>query len=280
MRLGIRAHDLGRFGAAELARRVARAGFTAVQLAPRKALVGWESQRADPVGCGAAREVAAAFARHGVEIAVVGCYINSIHPDEQTRESLLEHFVDHLRLAREFGCGLVALESGSVNADYSPHPANHQPPAFAALLASLSRLVNAAERLGVCVGLEAVTTHPVATPQAMQRVLAAIPSPNLRVVFDPVNLLSAATAGEQGQIVAESLKLFGDRIAVVHAKDFVVDAGAMKVVPAGQGELDYAPIIEFVRARGGEVPVLLEEVAPEGVAASGGFLRRKWEATL
>jgi len=275
LRLGVRAHDFGRMPAGELAARIAAGGFSCVQLALNKAVAGLDLRAGDLNG-ELAREIGCAFGLHGVGIEALGCYVNPIHPDLKTRAVLLEFFKDHLRFARDFGCGIVALESGSVNADYSPHPANQGEAAFQAMLASLSELVAAAENFDVVVGLEAVTSHTVSTPQKMRRVLDEIASDNLRVVLDPVNLLSAENFREQSRVVAEALDLFGERVAAVHAKDFALENGALKTVPAGRGRLDYAPVLDFVRTRQPGISVLLEEAGENVAGGCADFLQRNF----
>ena len=277
--LGVRAHDFGCDTAERLAARIAAQGFSGVQLALNKAISGLNLQAGD-LTAELAREIGVAFARHGVGIEVLGCYINPIHPDLVTRKKLLAYFKDHLRFARDFGCGIVALESGSVNTDYSPHPANHGEAAFQEMLASISELVAEAERFGVCVGFEAVHCHTVSTAQKMRRVLDNIGSKYLRVVFDAANLLSPESFREQARIVSDSLDLLGDHIAVVHAKDFIFESGALKTVPAGRGELNFAPVLEFVRSQKSGVSVLLEEAGEQAAPAAAVFLRKQFEEIL
>jgi len=271
LRLGVRAHDFGRAPADELAARIAASGFSCVQLALNKAITGLNLQ-AGELTADLARNIGGAFARQGVAIEVLGCYVNPIYPDLKIRRTLLDYFKDHLRFAREFGCGLVALESGSVNAEYLPHPANHGDEAFGAMLNSLSELVTEAERCGVSVGLEAVAAHTVSSAQKMRRVLDIIGSKNLKVVFDQVNLLSRENAGEQARVIPEALQLLGDDIAVFHAKDFVLENGTLKTVPAGRGQLDYVPVLQFIRSRKPGLAILLEEAGPEVAGLSAQFL--------
>ena len=249
-----------------------------MQLALNKAIAGLNLQPGD-LNEELAREIAWSFARHDVGIEVLGCYINPIHPDLKTRAALLQFFKDHLRCARAFGCGLVALESGSVNADYSPHAANHGEAAFAAMLASLAELVAEAEQHGVCVGLEAVTAHTVSSSRKLRRVLDAIRSRHLRVVFDPVNLLTPENIGEQAYVFAEAFDLLGDEIAVVHAKDVVPEHGAMRTVPAGQGALDYFRLLQLLAETKppGEKPppILLEEADATAADECLNFLKMR-----
>ena len=270
----MRAHDLGRFPPEELARRVAAEGLDGVQLALGKAIEGLEMAPGvlDP---GMASSIGAAFARNRVRIEVLGCYINPIHPDPEARRSLLGLFKEHLRHARGFGCNLVALESGSLNADYSPHPGNGGESAFQELLGSMDELVAEAELCGVVVGIEAVTSHVVSTPEKMRRLLDAIPSPHLQVVYDAVNLLSLGNCLEHRDIMRRSFDQFGDRIAVAHLKDFRIADGRLAVCPAGTGLLDFGLLLSGLAAGRPGIPLLLEETGPEHVAGCAGFIRNK-----
>jgi len=264
IRIGVRAHDFGRMSPDELASRIAAKGLTCVQLALNKAIAGLDLQAGDMTP-GLAFHVGQAFQRNGVQIAVLGCYINPIHPDPAVREGLLAFFKDHLRYARDFGCGLVGLETGSVNADYSPHPDNQGEAAFQQMLASISELVQEAQRFGVVVGIEAVTSHTVSTPARMRRVLDTICSNNLQVIFDPVNLISLENHRDQDRIIRESFDLFGDRIAVVHAKDFTIQDGAYRQVRTGQGRLNYRLLLDWVQKRKPGISILLEEADEQTV---------------
>jgi len=274
LRLGVRAHDCGRLGAQELAAKIAAAGLVCTQLALGKAIAGLDL-KPGVLNPGLAFDIGQAFARHGVQIAVLGCYINPIHPDPATRAALLGLFKEHLRFARDFGCGLVALETGSVNADYSPHPDNHGEAAFQTSLASIAELVAEAEKFGVLVGIEAVTSHVVSTPAKMRRMLDAVASNNLQVVFDPVNLLSAENCPAQDRIVQESFDLWGDRIVAVHAKDFVCENGTLQFRPVGRGQLNHDLVLDLVRRHKPGISILLEETTPQTVAECVEFLRGK-----
>ena len=205
MMLGVRAHDFGRFPAGD-SRAKLPAGLTCVQLALSKAIAGVELAPG-MLNPGLAFHIGRAFHRHNVQIAVLGCYINPIHPDPKTRRALLGLFKEHLRYARDFGCGLVALETGSVNADYSFHSDNHGERAFQQLLESIGELVAEAEKFGVLVGIEGVTRHVVSTPAKMKTVLDTIQSNNLQVVFDPVNLLSVDNCQDPDRVIQESFEL-------------------------------------------------------------------------
>ena len=92
------------------------------------------------------------------------------------------------------------------------------------------------------------------------------------VRIDQVNLLSRENAGEQARVIPEALQLLGDDIAVFHAKDFVLENGTLKTVPAGRGQLDYVPVLQFIRSRKPGLAILLEEAGPEVAGLSAQFL--------
>ena len=271
IRIGVRAHDFGCLPARELAAKIAAQHLVCAQLALGKAIAGF-NLKPGALNPGLAFEIGRAFQEHGVQIAVLGCYVNPIHPDPTTRKSLLGLFKEHLRYARDFGNGLVALETGSVNADYSPHPENHGEAAFQQSLASIAELVAEAEHFGVIVGIEAVTSHVVSTPQKMRRMLDSVASNNLQVVFDPVNLLSLENHHAQERVIGESLELFGDRIAVIHAKDFVAENGRFTSASAGLGALRHDLVMKFAVQEKPGISILLEDTSEQTVQDSRQFL--------
>jgi L-ribulose-5-phosphate 3-epimerase len=272
IRIGVRAHDFGRLSAGELAAKIAAKHLVCAQLALGKAIAGF-TLKPGALNPGLAFDIGKAFQQHGVQIAVLGCYVNPIHPDPTTRQSLLGLFKEHLRYARDFGNGLVALETGSINADYAPHPENHGESAFQQSLSSIAELVAEAEQFGVIVGIEAVTSHVVSTPQKMKRMLDAVASNNLQVVFDPVNLLSLDNHLAQERVIGESLELFGDRIAIIHAKDFVVDNGQFKCTSAGLGKLRHDLVMKFAVEQKPGISIVLEDTNEQTAQDSRQFLR-------
>ena len=271
--LGARAHDFGKLPADQLAEKIAAKGLTSVQLALAKAIDGINSDTGG-LSPGLATRVRDAFQRHGVRIAVLGCYVNLVHPDPAERRQLLARFKEHLRFARDFGCSVVATETASLNADWSPHPDNGGETAFRTAIESIGELVAVAEKFGVFVCIEGVAHHVMSTPQRLRRMLDTITSPNLQVLFDPVNLLSKDNWQEQDRVIRESFDLFGDRIVIVHAKDFKLEAGVPKPEVIGRGRFDFALLASLLQARKSGIDVLLEETTPATIDESIAHVRR------
>lgn len=272
MRLGVRAHDFGKLPVEELAGRIAGKGFSCVQLAPPKAIAGFDTDlgRLSP---GFACHVKEAFQRQHLQIAVLGCYINLADPDAGQRQRQLARFKEYLRHARDFGCSVVGTETGSVNPDFSFHPGNRSEEAFQTVLGSVREMVAEAERFGVFVGIEGVERYVISDPPRIRRLIDGIGSNNLQIIFDPVNLLSVENYHRQDAIITESFELFGDKIAILHAKDFVVEGGSLRSVLSGQGMLNYGLLMDLIKARKPYINILMEDTHPETVEDGVRFLR-------
>jgi L-ribulose-5-phosphate 3-epimerase len=273
MRIGVRAHDFGKLPADELTKRIAAKGLASVQLNVGAAVAGFDMKP----GClspGLADFVGRAFDRAGVRIAVLSCYVNPIHPDPAVRAGNLSQFKEIVRYARDFRSSIVALESGSLNADYSPHPDNHTDRAFKQTVAGLTELVREAEKFGVIVGIEGVTSHVLGTPELMRRALDAVASQNLQVIYDPVNLITAENYKNQRGVMEKVFELYGDRLAVIHAKDFVAEGNGIKPVHCGRGVLDFPFLLGLLKQRKPYIDILLEGVPEETVDECMAFLNR------
>lgn len=272
--LGVRAHDFGKLPAPVLADKIASHGLGGIQLALAKAIDGINSDTG-ALSPGLAGHLRSTFAKRDIHVAVLGCYVNICHPDAAERAQLIARFKEHLRFARDFGTSIVATETASLNADWSYHPDNGSEGAFNLAVRSVAELVEEAQRFGVFATIEGVSHHVMSTPQRLRRMLDAIKSTNLQILFDPVNLLSADNYKEQERIMKESFDLFGDRIVVIHAKDFVVENGRFRSVPAGHpgGQLDYKLFTDLLKQRKSHIDILLEDTAPDTIAQSVARLR-------
>ncbi|HOP73704.1 MAG TPA: sugar phosphate isomerase/epimerase family protein [Bacillota bacterium] len=272
MRLGVRAHDFGKLPVEELAAAIAAKGFTSIQLALAKAIPNIDTSlgRLSP---GLANYIGETFHKHGIHIAVLGCYINPVHPDPDERRKVLARFKEHIRMARDFGCSIVATETGSANADCSFHPDNPSPKMLQELIGNVAQLVEEAEKFGVFVCIEGVTHHTMSTPQKIRQVLEAIDSPNLQVLFDPVNLTPADNPQSYQTILQESLELFGDRIFVLHAKDFAIENGSKKTVPIGRGLMDWEYVLKEILRQKPYLEILVEDNKPDTIMESAGHIQ-------
>jgi sugar phosphate isomerase/epimerase len=277
MKLGVRAHDFGKLPIDELAARIASHGLSCVQLAPPKAIAGFDAD-AGRLSPGFAYHVREAFQRQNIQIAVLGCYINLGDRDAALRRPQLERFKEYIRFARDFGCSLVGTETGSVNSDFSAHPDNQGEAAFQTVLASVRELVREAEKFGVFVGIEGVERYVISSPRRLKRLIDEVDSPNLQVIFDPVNLLCAQNHRSQDEITDEALALLGDRICMVHAKDFTITNEKFEELPAGRGQLHYPRLMKWIKDHKPWVNVLLENTQPATIGETVKFMQESYRS--
>ena len=277
LNLGIRAHDVQDQETIDgLAKEVAGKGLTGVQLALGKSFPELNTS-VGSLSPGLARHIGDQFRNNNVQIAVLGCYIHTIHPDKEKRQSELERFKEHIRFARDFGCSIVGTETGNVNEKTGYTVDNFEEQPFLEVVESVRELVEEAEKFGVIVAIEAGINHPVHTAQKLRRLIDLIDSPNLQVIFDPANLLDPYNYERQEEIFQEAMDLLGDHIVIMHAKDFIIDEdGWIKMVPVGTGLLDYDAVFKLVKPKKPHLNVLLEATQEPHIDESITFLRKKY----
>lgn len=275
LNLGIRAHDIEKNSVKEIANEVSNKGLSAVQLALAKSIKQFSTSTGS-LSPGYARHIQNTFQESGVQIALLGCYINMIHPDLEKRKENLERFKEHIRFARDFGTSIVGTETGSVlpGMGYSENNYGEQP--FQDVVSSVRELVEEAEKFGVIVGIEGGINHPIHTPQRVKRLLDEIASNNLQVIFDPANFMSLDNYKDQESVFEEAINLFGDRIVIIHAKDFIIENDWIKMVPVGKGQLDYEKLFYLLKDRKPFINVLLENTKEPHIDESITFLRKKF----
>jgi len=259
MIIGGRAHDFGKLPVAQLATKASEQGYSHVQLALSKAIYGIDCSFGK-LSPGLGNYIRDSFKKENVQIAVLGCYINHIHPNTCERRKEIDRFKEHIRFARDFGCSIVGTETGTLKVDNSSDYDNESESAFETLIESLKELVLEAEKFGVIVGIEGGKNEVVTSPQKMRKVLNLIPSNNLQVIYDPTNYLSILNYKEQDEIIKDAFNLFGDRMVVVHAKDFVVCNGKINTVAAGKGNLNYELILKLLKEEKPFINILLEDI--------------------
>jgi sugar phosphate isomerase/epimerase len=274
LQIGLRAHDYGKLPPEQLADALAVFRPASIQLALAKAFPD-----APPPGgltTGYARNIRNIFERRGIALAVLGCYINPVHPDPVIREKMLRRFEEHLRFAHDFGCSVVGTETGSLNADCSFHPDTQKPETFDLLCRSVERLVTCAEKCGAIAAIEPVADqHTVSTIEKTAKLLERIPSPALGIIYDPVNLIpQAGLTCDQKSFFTRAFDAFGNSIVAIHAKDFRMEEGGKSAaLPAGTGELDYPALLSLLSRKKPGIDILLENSGPATALNAMTFLR-------
>lgn len=274
LHLGVRAHDFGQMPLDSLINKLQQYNFSHIQFAIKKSFPD-SAPSLTAISPGTASYYGRAFRQAGVQIAVLGCYVNIVDTDPLKRAEALAAFNTHIRLARDFGANLIGTETGSVGQGYTPD--NFTEEAFQEVIISVSAMVAEAERFGVTVGIEAGLHHPLYTAPLARRLLDAVPSNNLQIILDCANLMSPTNYLQQKEIVSEALEILGNRIAVVHLKDFIVENEKIKIVPVGEGWLDFEPILRYMKYDRPHIQGILESTPESHLQDSITFLKRIYE---
>ncbi|MBQ9196187.1 MAG: sugar phosphate isomerase/epimerase [Clostridia bacterium] len=273
MNIGIRLHDTAPGTLRERLSFSQAQGFTCAHLALSKTVQGFDMQNAPALLTDAlADEVKGMFSDHHMQCAVLGCYLNLADPDAEARQRTQEIYKAHLRFAPRMDALTVGTETpANKNAVYA-EPASRSEEAFALFLDSLRPVVRAAEEAGAILAVEPVSHHIVSTPERAQRMLEAIPSDNLRIILDAVNLLSPNTVDQADAIVEDALRRLGEKIIMLHMKDYRLQPGKVAACACGTGSMRYERLLAFAKAR--SLPMTLENTTPENAEAARLYLER------
>lgn len=276
MQVGIRLHDVAQGTIEQRAHTAREQGFSCAHIALSK-LCDYKMTLPE-LTPGWAMYLRKVFAKEDVDIAVLGCYLNLATPDNGALHKNQEIYKAHLRFASILGCGVVGTETGAPNKEYKYEEACHTEEALQTFITNLRPVVRCAENAGVIFALEPVYKHIMWNPEQTRKVLDAIDSPNLRIIFDPVNLLDISNYERREEIFAEAMETFGDEIAMIHLKDFTVEDGKLNACAAGSGMMNYDAILKYAKQHKPYIHATLENTAPENAVQAREFIENRYEA--
>ncbi|MGN0329049.1 MAG: sugar phosphate isomerase/epimerase family protein [Lachnospira sp.] len=275
MRIGIRAHDVAYAPLNELIPNIHAQGFHCMHIALKKSIKEF-STGVEAMTPGLAMYMKELCADNKVDIAVLGCYLNLCNPNPEKHKEIVEKYMAHIRFASVLGCGVVGTETGAVNEEYKYEPANHTDEALNLFIENLRPIVKYAEQFGVIIAIEPVWKHIVCTVERARKVLDEIDSPNLQIIFDPVNLLCVENLSQQDEIINKAFDLLGKEIAVVHCKDYVVEGDELKSIAAGTGGLNYPLLLKKIKEHKPYVHCTLENTVPDNAVATREFMEKTY----
>jgi len=276
MQLGIRLHDIEK---APLERRLEIAheqGFKCGHIALGKVISEYPTDNG-AMTPGLAMYLRKIFAKNDIDVAVLGCYLNLATPDEEALRKNMDKYMAHIRFASLLGSGVVGTETGAVNKDYKYEEANHSEEALEIFIKNVRPVIEYAEKMGVIFAIEPVFKHIVCNPKRARYVLDKIASPNLQIIFDPVNLLDISNYEQRDEIFEEAIELLGNDVAVVHLKDFAVKDGKLDSIACGTGEMNYERILKFVKEKKPYIHATLENTKPENAVATREYIQGIWD---
>ena len=269
---GLRLHDAEKLPLQQQLSVVRDMGFTCVHLALSKV----QGMTADPSALtpGYAMYLKKAFEKAGIDIAVLGNYLNLATPDKDALKKNQEKYTAHLRFASILGVGVVGTETGNPNTGYVYDPEkSHTDEALETFITNLRPVVKDAERFGVLLAIEPVWRHIVYSPQRARIVLDEINSPNLRIIFDPLNLLDEENLDRREEVLNDAMTLLEKEIDVIHLKDYKTETGPRTCMAAGLGDMDYSAVLKFAKEKKPFIHATLENTKPENARSALVYLK-------
>lgn len=270
MNIGIRLHDTLPGTLPERLGYAAAQGFTCVQLAMGKAVPGFKMADASALLTKElAAEVRQELERANMECAVLGCYLKMANPDEEEAARVQEIYKAHLRFAAMIGARCVGTETPPATGPEGE--SCRTPEHYRLLLDRLQPLVREAEETGTILAIEPVCTHIIHNAEMAERMLEDLNSERVRIILDAVNLIDSAHAEQAEEIIDDAVRRLGERVCVLHMKDFIPAPGEVrpKPVPCGQGRMKYGTLLKLAAER--NLPMTLENTTPENAEET-----RKW----
>jgi L-ribulose-5-phosphate 3-epimerase len=240
MGIGVLAHLCGVKPPEELAEKVASHGYSYVQLAIWKAFAGYDFSLPGRLSHGLGNSISESFAKHGVSIPVLGCYVHLYTSDKTQFRLNINRFKEHLRYARFFGASVVAAETGK------PEPGTSEEENWSRYIEGMHELTEEAEKWGVFIGIEPAQGHLIETSEKMLECLETLQSSSIGVVMDPCNMMNIKNFHKQDDVIRNAFSLLQDRIVSVHMKDIMPDTDNLREVPSGQGQLNYPLFLQLL----------------------------------
>ena len=268
MNIGIRLHDTVQGTLDERMDSARAQGFTCIQLAMQKSVEGFSMLEADRLLTKElADEVREALKRHGLEVAVLGCYLKLADFDEETAEKTRRIYEAHLRFAGWIGARCVGTETPPAPSAGEVGASCQKEETYQIFLKRVRPIVRCAEEEGVDLAIEPVCSHVIYSAALTERLLNDLNSDRVKVILDAVNLIDSRHVPMAQQIVEDAIQRLGAKTTVMHLKDFVPvpDAPRPKAVACGLGQMQYGPLLRLAKER--ELPITLENTTPENAEA-------------
>lgn len=265
LNLTIRGHDLSGVTTLDLlAENTHAQNIRTLQLALGLSFPDWPSDGKN-LNPGLGQMVKGALQKKDIQVGILSCYINMIHPDPAIREAALLKFESYVCHARYFGATMVATETGNVLPEIRYTTDNFTDAAFADMVQVIQRLVKVGEQQQTLIGIEPGLNHPLYSLDRVEQLIQQIDSDYLGIILDPTNLITSETYQEQATLVKQAFERFGDKIVAVHLKDYQIQDDKVMPVNLGSGLIDYAAICQIIAKEKPGMFVVLEETKDDAI---------------
>jgi sugar phosphate isomerase/epimerase len=259
IKVGVRAHDVGKMHEKELSESIKALGFDGVQLVFSKAIN-------HSIDFSDLKDIKQAFQD---DIMMLGAYFNPVHPNHVEVEKGIENFKKHLEIAQSLNTRYVGTETGSLmGSPWGYVKENHDLETLNSVCHVFKDLVKHAEKSGSILTIEGAYAHVAYSPKKVKYLLDELQSPSVKVIVDLYNFLHIGNYQQRNEIFLEAIHLLSKDIVIFHLKDFIVENGTLKQVGLGQGLMDYPWMISTIKKHFKDVFLIFEGVVGEDIKTS------------
>lgn len=271
--IGCRAHDYGEASIEELAKKIEFDGYSTIQLALKKALSNIDDlelyfSKEDEDLKVNAEVIGKCLKEEGIEISVLGAYLNYAGSSDLSRSKNIELLKEHINIAKSMHARMVGTETGSLNDDYSYHVDNHSDIGFNRFKEAIIEVLPLVESENTLLAVEAVSHHIINTPKRMFRLIQEIGHERVKVIVDICNIITIDNYHEQDEIIKEMFELLEEQILVVHVKDFDFVNDEKVIVPLGEGKLNIKLLLKLINKSLYKIDMIAEDVQKEFLAST------------
>lgn len=242
MQIGVTKIILPDLTVAQFAAQTAQAGYEVVELClTREGEINLDTPRAE------LRRIAEDVRAAGVEpVSIVhGQCTGNLLDSGQAQRTSIDQTCRGLEVAAEMGIGCSLHTLGRFSAEL------YYDDAYKNAVASLREIARTAEKVGVTLAVEQVWNGFLFSPLEMRRFLDEIDSDRIGFYFDPGNMAVF-------HFPQHWVRIVGDRLKMVHHKDWKGNALSGGWTPLLEGAVDFAAVNRELRAIGYDGPVISE----------------------
>lgn len=190
------------------------------------------------------------FAEVGLTPGPYGLSASAVRPDKAEEAAHMKMIAGALRIAGKLGCTMLRYSVGSLHPKdiWFHHPANATQKALDDLVENTKKLIPVAEDSNCILCPETTMFTIVNGIERMKEFVDRCDSPYVRIIFDPVNHMTAQRVYDSGRYMKCAIAYLGDRIGELHVKDVMVQDKLLVVhideAKMGTGLLDHEALIE------------------------------------
>lgn len=170
---------------------------------------------------------------------------NNIHPDMERRRRSFKYNVEACEAAERVGCPMVTTHAGNCSPEsaIAPHKDNWTWETWKLVVEGMKQILKDTAGMKVELGIEAVNMTCMNNPRAHLQLIEDVGDPRIKVLLDPVNMISLRNYFRTTELINECFDLLGENIIAAHAKDTYTLPNRMSAyiteVAPGRGVLDY-----------------------------------------